>query len=410
MAAVAGSKGKIDPANTNESSVQLPVVKGLLDGSLNTAAAAEVLVANAKMREIGVDTNMVCNLACSYCYLGDRTEEKGTLDLDALFASLRSAVNHDAKLIAFIGKEPLADTRALDIIKRLSHIRGADKKFRVGMVTNGTLVERRIDEILEADPCYIDISIDGISDLSNSLRGDDVTKAIRRGVDAIVESPLRQRFATASVLSTTNSSEFPEAVNRLFDTGVETCFASPILKFAMSKEVSGLAMSLKDVLILVEKLGSEVKQSADTHQIILDMPYKYTWDLLREGTIPVSEIKEDRFEAIYWRVSGTPIILKLNPFSFSYWRACRITHDGSVLFNMDLAAHKNYAATSVRIDEIADAFEMAGAERGPQFLHSFIDSHVYSDHTNDAHDRELSAQFDDEVRAQKRMTTLLETI
>lgn len=376
MAAVAGSKGRLELLPRLEASLQIDLMAGLLAGRFSAIEAAGRLIEAGRIREVGIDTNMICNLSCAYCYLNDRPEAKGTVPLDELQKRLTWLAQSGAKLFAFIGKEPLSDGRAPDLLVRLDAMRRAGGRFRTGLVTNGTLVERWIDQLAAADVSYIDISVDGLSDHENRLRGTGVTERIRRGIDAVVRSPLRSRFATATVLTGASVGDYPRFVAEMLDAGVPTCFASPVLRFAMSNDVADYAVSLDSTLHLADRLA-EVADSGDPDvQVILDLPYRYTWALLASGHVPLCEVREDAYEALYWRLSGSNVFLKLNPFSYSYWRALRITHDGKVILNMDLAAHADYAVSARPLSDVGPSLPPLLRETGGRFLKDFIGRHL----------------------------------
>lgn len=392
MAAVAGSKGRLSWRDVDRPSVQIETVRALLTGAMDAGGAARRLLDAACIREIGVDTNMVCNLACQYCYLSDRAEERGSVPLDVLVAKLLEAVGQGAKLLAFIGKEPLADDRAVTMLGILNDARRQGLAFRTGMVTNGTLVTRWLDELIDADLSYLDVSIDGLTDWENQLRGSDVTKRVKTGVDAVVRSSLRDRFATASVLTETNINTYPQFVEQLFGEGVQTCFSSPVLKFAMSKEVGAYAVSPERITRLLDALAKAGEQSGPETQVIVDLPYRYSWMLLRSGEVRVEDLQEDQYEALFWQLSGSNVFLKLNPFSYSFWRALRITHDGSVMLNMDLAAHAQYAEASLRLSDFAFPMSKNLSGQAAPFLVDFIEQHLH-DGSVAPYERDLAGQF-----------------
>lgn len=397
MAAVAGSKGRLLPLSTRAPSPQVALIPRLLAGTDTPASASAELLEAAAIREVGIDTNMVCNLDCKYCYLSDRPEAKGDVPLEALQDRLTYLAENGAKLFAFIGKEPLADARAPTLLSRLDGLRRKGARFRTGLVTNGTLIDRWTEMLVEGDVSYVDISIDGSSDWDNRLRGHAVSARIRGGVDAILRSPLRPRFATATVLTDASVENFPRFVSAMFDQGAVTCFASPVLRFAMSNDVAACAVGLEQTLELADRLADACSVHGPDVQVILDLPYRYTWDLLRSGRVPIDQVMEDAFEAVFWQIPYSQIYLKLNPFSYSYWRALRITHDGRVILNMDLAAHPQYAVSSRDLKDVGPNLLPLMREAGGCFLQDFITRHL-SKCDEPAFERGLAGQLERELR------------
>lgn len=388
MAAVAGSKGRLVPS-CKPRGPQIDLVMQLLGGHSSPAEVAQELVAARRLREVGVDTNMVCNLSCKYCYLRDRAEEPGSVPLDVLSGRLESLAASGTKLFAFIGKEPLADSRAIGLLRRLDEVRRSGAVFRTGMVTNGTLVERWLPELEETELSYIDVSIDGLDDEHNVLRGAGTTSRIMRGIEAVLGSRLRDRFATATVLTSISCPDYRKFVESMFSRGVITCFASPVLRFAMSNEVSKEALGVDSLWRLVDELSD--LSATPQHQIIIDLPYKYSWFALQSGLIPARAIEEDAYEALYWRVGGSSVYIKLNPFPYSYWRALRITHDGRAILNMDLAAHPKYEIGSVPLSEVRPDIFSDQVRGGLAVLSDSIERLASRD-LRELHERDLEGQ------------------
>jgi hypothetical protein len=102
-----------------------------------------------------------------------------------------------------------------------------------------------------------------------------------------------------------------------------------------------------ELSILIDMLGAYLRrlptEVCKERQVIIDLPYKYSWLLLKERDIDWADIKQDAFEAHFLQPDlSVPLFVKFNFFPMSYWRAVRVTHDARVIENMDLAAHRLY--------------------------------------------------------------------
>jgi len=107
-----------------------------------------------------------CNLNCSHCYLhkntgnGELTFEEACKFIDQL---------HEAKtlIVAFSGGEPLLREDIFDLMKYIT-----DKQMRVAMATNGISITKHVAQMLkESGAGYIQISIDGLEELHDDIRG-----------------------------------------------------------------------------------------------------------------------------------------------------------------------------------------------------------------------------------------------
>jgi Radical SAM superfamily len=407
MAAVAGSKGRISATLTHSKrATHVSLLYGLIAGRSSVEETAKTIVSSAQLREIGIDTNMICNLDCRYCYLKKRPEAKGSLSADYWANRLVPLIYRGAKLIAFIGKEPLADQIALDVLHKLNELRKDGLSFRTGMVTNGTLVPRQLDRLLSSGLSFLDVSLDHISEGLNALRGNGVASRARDSVEILdrVISPLCR--SVACVLHQKNIDGFGEMVEWVESLSQYNLFASPILDFTDSRsEIDPLSVSVLRIRRLIESVLDGIAQRKASHvwgdrQIIIDLPYSYSWSMLLDGTFDLDGIQEDEFAAHFVKpIADAPLYIKLNLLPLSYWRAARITHDGRIVEDMDLAAHAAYEQVSRPITEmdctwLGSQSTARGVQHLTDFLHRYWTNHAFADRISD---RFVSSQFDEHV-------------
>ncbi len=120
--------------------------------------------------------NNSCNLSCKHCYLQtDRFEPYMTAnDWSKWFRSVLGA-NKPPGVITFVGKEVCLNAKTLDVVlqtvKQRNAIQGPNGHTQIGMITNGTLLHKHTQKLLETPPDYVDISIDGLPEQHNAVRG-----------------------------------------------------------------------------------------------------------------------------------------------------------------------------------------------------------------------------------------------
>lgn len=351
MAAVAGSKGRISFCRGSQNSpgetpaFQADLVTKILSGVFDLDRGVEELISNAKLREVGIDTNMLCNLRCNYCYLDDRPREEGQLDSDQWLARLDPLARDGCKLFAFIGKEPLLDDTAIEVLAGLDHLRSSGLKFRTGMVTNGTRLDRYIDRLAEVNLNYLDISLDGLPQVNDQWRGQGTGDKVLRNLRMLLETNPKHDLFVACVLHQGNLDHITEFASTLFDMGLKGFFTSPILKFTRNTNIKEWSISENDLDRAIESLLhlAGKRDQSEQFQILVDLPYRYAWWLICNGRVQINEIFEDQYGVPYYQPDrNLPVYIKMNLFSYSFWRAIRITHDGTPISNLDLAAHPAY--------------------------------------------------------------------
>lgn len=351
MAAVAGSKGRV-AANCGthpkqlQPSFQASIASRLLAREIDPHEAVSEMMPHSRLREVGIDTNMICNLRCRYCYLDDRPVRRGEVSIDDWTDILTPLAEDGCKLFAFIGKEPLLDEIAVGVLHRLNGLRKSGLNFRTGMVTNGTQLHKHADNLLEANLSYLDISLDGLPEVNDSWRGEGVSQAVLRNVgDYLKHKPKHDMFVSC-VMHNGNHTHVSDFAAHLFDMGLPGFFTSPVLKFTRNEHIEDWAISASQLATAIDNLLKFAESSglSKDNQIVIDLPYRYAWHLLATEQVKAEDVLEDRYEVPFWQPDSTlPVFVKMNVLSYSFWKAVRITHDGTVIENLDLAAHEDYS-------------------------------------------------------------------
>jgi uncharacterized protein len=147
-------------------------------------SADKIQAALANTRQVTFEVVDFCNLECAYCTYGkfynnyDRREKKtmstGTAKtfLDYLLNLLNSPLNqsHDRFInIGFYGGEPLLNAPFIhEVVEYVLRLKAVHNRFRFNMTTNGLLLERYMDFLVEHDFELL-ISLDG-NEHNNSYR------------------------------------------------------------------------------------------------------------------------------------------------------------------------------------------------------------------------------------------------
>lgn len=143
-----------------------------------------------------------CNLRCTMCYeWGDagayhERPELATLDLDVALRVIRDCAPARPTFELF-GGEPLLHPGIWDVIAEIRR-----SGCEVAFPTNGTLLEKHADQLVESAPNRIWISLDGPERENDAQRGRGVFRRVMRGLAALVEAK-RAKGATLPELGVT---------------------------------------------------------------------------------------------------------------------------------------------------------------------------------------------------------------
>lgn len=316
------------------------LARGLVLGKFDLTEAERYFRHFASLYSIGIDTNATCNLSCGYCYL-DRYNRQTTptyVDLARLFEVLEEhcRTGEELDLIALVGKEPFADRRGVALLQHLDHLSLQGERFRFGVVTNGVLIDRFLDD-LPPSIAYIDVSLDGPEPVTDRARGAGVfrraTRNIRRladrGMEVWVSAVLHADSAVPKDIETF-------MVSLAEEFGCRRFYFSPIRNFTGS---------LQERLLSFHKIASAqdaVLESAERHlsieRVILDHPYEavwrdYFWNLVK-GVDQIDELCIDEFGNILHPLASRSF-RKLDIFPHGPWGTCRIDAAGNYLWDVE---------------------------------------------------------------------------
>lgn len=129
-----------------------------------------------------------CNLRCTMCYEWGETgayhdmRTLAVLDRDVARRVIEATLPTKPYFELF-GGEPLLYEGLWDVIRQIRE-GGCELAFP----TNGTLLDRYADQLVELPPTRLWISLDGPQDVNDAQRGRGVYKRAMRGLDALVRA------------------------------------------------------------------------------------------------------------------------------------------------------------------------------------------------------------------------------
>ncbi|MBI2186414.1 MAG: methyltransferase domain-containing protein [Acidobacteria bacterium] len=139
-----------------------------------------------RLRELWIQLNDFCNLACEHCLVSSGPQGGHGLDLPVLLDAVDQAVALGAERVFLTGGEPLARPDVLELIEHVVRTRERE----LVLMTNGTLLkgERlRTLGLLPDSRLRVQISLDGASpDVNDAIRGAGSFHRIVDGIRAAV--------------------------------------------------------------------------------------------------------------------------------------------------------------------------------------------------------------------------------
>lgn len=132
-----------------------------------------------------------CNLRCKYC-MPDGIEllpMSEILRFEEILRICRQAVELGITRFKITGGEPLVRRRCVELIRQIKALPGVEQ---VTMTTNGVLLSRYLDELLDAGLDAVNISLDTLKrERFEEITGFDHLQDVLKSIDAAADSGLR---------------------------------------------------------------------------------------------------------------------------------------------------------------------------------------------------------------------------
>jgi len=293
---------------------------------------------------VSIATNNACNLKCKHCYLNTPLYDK-PLSKDEWTKFLNSIQEIKPILITVSGKEFTIDPNKNFFLKSFQKLRNDEIITKFGFITNGILLHQMKDILLETSPDYVDISIDGINQTHDLIRGDDAfNKAFPNAIWC------SQNFENLTFVNITIQKYNYDQLIDIFKTLIENDITNVAANFYKPLPYTDPNLTLSSEQINhVFSLLKEVKNLKSHKQFtfLLDLDHIYLPPILhfiKSDWFNPSKLKEDDNKStvmIYEFPNNTKIIFRLNLAPIGISRI-RITPDGFILAADDSVNTLNY--------------------------------------------------------------------
>ncbi len=203
-----------------------------------------------------------CNLACLHCG-SDCKKNSSVKDMPAedflgAIDQLKDTVNANSTMIVLTGGEPLM-RKDLEYVGKQLYNRG----FPWGFVTNGMLLNRqRLQALLNAGLRAVTVSLDGLEDSHNWLRGSNISFSRALNAIRLLKDIPDLRYDVVSCVNQKNYSQLAAMRDLLIENGVKewrifTIFA--IGRAGQEEQLQLKAPEFKGLFDFIKQTRSEKK-------------------------------------------------------------------------------------------------------------------------------------------------------
>lgn len=219
-----------------------------------------------------------CNLKCKMCPFWKRNAQDLSIEKEKII--LKRIYDAGVCGIAFEGGEPLLRK---DLAEILQYARSLP--MQTSLITNGTLLESRIDEIARYVNGGIFVSIDGIGKTHDEIRG--VSGCFKKAIEGITAASQRMSITINTTIMAENIHEIEDLVKLAKELDVKISVAVAH-DYGNAKVLALSSQELSDIaekLVLLKKMGFPLINSIGYFQV---MAKRKNWSCKPWSTINVS--------------------------------------------------------------------------------------------------------------------------
>jgi MoaA/NifB/PqqE/SkfB family radical SAM enzyme/SAM-dependent methyltransferase len=148
-----------------------------------------------------------CNLSCSHCLFGASPTKSRTLPQSQLDMATHQALELGCRLFYFTGGEPFLYP---DFFPWLTSLLSQNPLVHAVVLTNGMLLERHIHTLQGLDRLHLQVSLDGMEQAHDSLRGQGSYSRLLANLTALRQAG--KSFTLSIAVSRTNVADLAELV------------------------------------------------------------------------------------------------------------------------------------------------------------------------------------------------------
>jgi len=167
-----------------------------------------------------------CNLKCIICYQSSGRPYTHELTIkeiaELLFQATKFKPQNERQTVILTGGEPLLRSDIWDIC-----LKGSELGYKVGLLTNGTLISEETAQKIKTYTNGVQVSLDGMQKSNDIIRGEGSFKQIIAGISRLLDSGTVP--SVAIVATKINLKEIPSLIRFLLDHDIINIQIRPVI-------------------------------------------------------------------------------------------------------------------------------------------------------------------------------------
>jgi len=283
-----------------------------------------------KLRNLFWETTKQCNLSCKHC--GSNCDYSASEDLtfDEICSFLKCFAkdfNPGEVMLSVTGGEPLLRPDLFDVMQY-----AADLGFIWGMTTNGTLLSYEIIQKMIKTNCKtISVSLDGLKDSHNALRGSDCFNTVVENIKLLMDSQGFNHVQITTVLHKQNFRELQDMYLLCKSLGVDSWR-----------------------VINVEPIGRASRMEGD---FLTSVEFKELFEFIRE-----KRLKKPAFPITYGCSHYVTLEYEMNVRDYFFIcgtgiNVASVLHNGDIFPCLDIERRPELIQGNIKCDDFAEIWE-----------------------------------------------------
>ena len=190
-----------------------------------------------------------CNLCCTHCYKDEKLikEEISTAQVFEILNKYYNQLDEwnfdkNSNRISFTGGEPFIRE---DFFQILQNCYNHKDKVSYGILSNGTLInDQIISKLKDLQVSYVQVSLEGLKEINDQIRGKDSFDRATRGLKLLVESKIPCNISTT--ITSKNLKEIPKLINLAKELNVNSIGIRRLVPIGMGKKMQELMITPKE--------------------------------------------------------------------------------------------------------------------------------------------------------------------
>lgn len=291
--------------------------------------------------EVSYFANNNCNLRCKHCYVGYEREDGGLNEAE--WADVfEQCLALGALTFGNVGKEPtLCWDKSVSLMRWLAERRRSVNRLRFGLVTNAIqLDERKAADLVQLAPDYLDISLDGVNETHDAIRGKGAYRQTTQNISALPHE-LREKVFISFTANEQNADSLPALIREVARLGIRNMLVSPYVSRESRNQDDNDALLATDHRLV--RLCSDLAEGRlvnfsglDNFNIYVKNDYTTRLSLMntlaQTGVIDFENLLEDDYGVIFtpYRFGTNQVYFSYLPFDTTFRKAIRFSHDGYI--------------------------------------------------------------------------------